>query len=65
MPKKTTDTTIPKLQQLFAQYGPAKQLFTDNGQPFFFRKFTAYMMHQQVQHITHLPHYSQSNGLPP
>ena len=28
MPKKTVGTTIPKLQQLFRQHGPAGKLFT-------------------------------------
>ena len=51
MSKRMVEATIPKFQQLFAQYGPARTLLTDNEQPFSSEKFTAYMMQQQVQHI--------------
>ena len=47
-PPKTAEATIPKFQQLFTQYGPARTLFTDNGKPFLSETFTAYMMQQQV-----------------
>ena len=57
IPKKAAETTIPKFQQLFAQYGDARTLFTDNRQPFSSEKFATYMMQQLVQHITLSPHY--------
>ena len=46
MPMKTTETTIPKYQQLFTQYSPVTKPFPDNGQPFLSEKFTTYITQQ-------------------
>ena len=62
MHKKTAETVIHKLTQLFLQYGTPNTISTDNGPPFNSEPFTKFLIKQRVDHITSSPHYPKSNG---
>ena len=62
MHKKTAETVIHKLTQLFSQYGTPNTISTDNGPPFNSEPFTKFQIEQRVDHITSSPHYPKSNG---
>ena len=62
MHKKTAETVIHKLTQLFSQYGMPNTISTDNGPPFNSEPFTKFLIEQRVDHITSSPHYPKSNG---
>ena len=62
MHKKTAETILHKLTQLFSQYGTPNTISTDNGPPFNSEHFTKFMIEQRVDHITPSPHYPKSNG---
>ena len=62
MHKKTAETVIHKLTQLFSQYGMPNTISTDNGPPFNSEPFTKFLIEQRVDHITSSLHYPKSNG---
>ena len=62
MHKKTAETVIYKLTQLFSQYSMPNTISTDNGPPFNSEPFTKFLIEQRVDHITSSPHYPKSNG---
>ena len=62
MHKKTSETVIHKLTQLFSQYGTPNTISTDNGPPFNSEPFTKFLIEQRVDHITSSPHYPKSDG---
>ena len=62
MHKKTAETVIHKLTQLFSQYRVPNTISTDNGPPFNSEPFTKFLIEQIVDHITSSPHYPKSNG---
>ena len=62
MHKKTAETVIHKLTQLFSQYSTPNTISTDNGPPFNSEPFTKFLIEQRVDRITSSPHYPKSNG---
>ena len=50
-------------KQIFAEYGWPETLITDNGPCYASKTFKKLMTEYSVNHVTSLPHYSQSNGL--
>ena len=51
------------IKQIFAKYGWPDMLVSDNGPCNASEIFKGLMEEYQVNHITSLPHYPQSNGL--
>ena len=51
------------IKQIFAEYGWPDALVSDNGPCYASDIFKGLMAEYQVNHITSLPHYPQSNGL--
>ena len=50
-------------KQIFAEYGWPDTIVSDNGPCYTSEIFKELMKKYQVNHITSLPHYPQSNGL--
>ena len=50
-------------KQIFAKYGWPDTIISDNGPCYTSEIFKGLMKEYQVNHITSLPHYLQSNGL--
>ena len=50
-------------RQIFAEYGWPGTIVSDNGPCYASEVFKGLMKEYQVNHITSLPHYPQSNGL--
>ena len=50
-------------KQIFAKYGWPDTVISDNGPCYTSQIFKGLMEEYQVNHITSLPHYPQSNGL--
>ena len=50
-------------KQIFAKYGWPDTIVSDNGPCYTSKVFKGLMKEYQVNHITSLPHYLQSNGL--
>ena len=51
------------IKQIFAKYGWPDALVSENGPCYTSEIFKGLMAEYQVNHITSLPHYPQSNGL--
>ena len=51
------------IKQIFAKYGWPNTIVSDNGPCYASETFKELMKEYQVNHITSLPHYPQSNGL--
>ena len=51
------------IKQIFAKYGWPDALVSDNGPCYASEIFKGLVEEYQVNHITSLPHYPQSNGL--
>ena len=51
------------IKQIFAKYGWPDTIVSDNGPCYASEIFKELMKEYQVNHITSLPHYPQSNGL--
>ena len=54
---------VDHCKQIFAEYGWADTIISDNGPCYTSEIFKELMTEYQVNHITSLPHYLQSNGL--
>ena len=50
-------------KQIFAEYGWPETLISNNGPCYARKPFKKLMTEYNVNHITSLPHYPQSNGL--
>ena len=59
----TTQHIADHIKQIFAKYGWPNTLVSDNGPCYTSKIFKQLMTEYQVNHITSLPHYPQSNGL--
>ena len=54
---------VDHFKQIFAEYGWPDTIVSDNGPCYTTEMFKGLMKEYQVNHITSLPHYLQSNGL--
>ena len=54
---------VDHCKQIFAEYGWPDTIISDNGPCYTSEIFKELMREYQVNHITSLPHYLQSNGL--
>ena len=59
----TTQHIADHIKQIFAKYGWPDTIVSDNGPCYTSEIFKELMKEYQVNHITSLPHYPQSNGL--
>ena len=59
----TTQHIADHIKQIFAKYGWPDTIVSDNGPCYTSEIFKGLMKEYQVNHITSLPHYPQSNGL--
>ena len=59
----TAQHVITHFKLIFSEYGWLDTLVSDNGPCYASEAFTKIMQQYNVNHITSLPHYPQSNGL--
>ena len=59
----TTQHIADHIKQIFAKYGWPNTIVSDNRSCYASETFKELMKEYQVNHITSLPHYPQSNGL--
>ena len=59
----TAQHVINHFKLIFSEYGWPDTLVSDNGPCYASEAFTKIMQEYNVNHITSLPHYPQSNGL--
>ena len=46
---------LPKFQELIAQYGPPRRIYTNNGPPFTSNKFEQFLQYQHINHTMSSP----------
>ena len=62
MESTTAETTIKKLQQIFATHGLPLQIVTNNGPQFVADKFQQFCLSRGIQYTTTTPYHPRSNG---
>nr|XP_037270352.1 uncharacterized protein K02A2.6-like [Rhipicephalus microplus] len=59
----SAQSTIATLSAIFARFGAAVEVCTDNGPQFSSHEFLLFSRRYDFTHVTSSPHYPQSNGL--
>ena len=63
VPSATSQTTIRKLQSIFATHGLPEMLVSDNGTAFTSMEFQEFVKQNGIRHVTSAPYHPASNGL--
>ena len=63
VPSATSQTTIQKLQSIFATHGLPEMLVSDNGTAFTSTEFQEFVKQNGIRHVTSAPYHPASNGL--
>ena len=58
----TSREVIKALTDIFARFGFAEELVSDNGKQFISEEFEAFLKSCGIRHIRVSPYYAQSNG---
>ena len=63
VPSTTSETTIRKLQSIFATHGLPEMLVSDNGTAFTSAAFQEFVKQNEIRHITSAPYHPATNWL--
>lgn len=62
MGSTTAEKTIERLRTLFARYGLAEEIVSDNGVQFTSGEFADFLKKNKIKHLRSPPYHAQSNG---